>query len=86
MDKDTLGRDVADLIEAEDLTGAILIGHSMGCRVAMEARDLARGRVAALVLVDGSRLGAASVGYGAGALIQAAISAITRSSMPLKAS
>lgn len=55
---DTLGRDVADLLEAENLTGAILIGHSMGCRVVMEARDLARGRVAALVLVDGSRLGA----------------------------
>jgi pimeloyl-ACP methyl ester carboxylesterase len=58
MDIDTLGRDVADLLEAEDLTGAVLIGHSMGCRVAMEARHLAPSRVAALVLVDGNRLGA----------------------------
>jgi len=58
MSIDTLGRDVADLLDAEDLTGAVLIGHSMGCRVIMEARDLVPARVAGLVLVDGSRLGA----------------------------
>jgi pimeloyl-ACP methyl ester carboxylesterase len=57
MDIHILGRDVADLLEAEDLRNAILIGHSMGCRVVMEARHLAPARVAALVLVDGSRFG-----------------------------
>ena len=60
MDIDTLGRDVADLLESENLSNAVLIGHSMGCRVVMEARHLAPARVAALVLVDGSRLGRAT--------------------------
>ncbi len=36
--------------------GAVLIGHSMGCRVVLEANRLAPERVAGLVLVDGSRL------------------------------
>jgi pimeloyl-ACP methyl ester carboxylesterase len=58
MDIDTLGRDVADLLESENLSNAVLIGHSMGCRVVMEARHLTPARVAGLVLVDGSRLGA----------------------------
>ena len=57
MSIETLGRDVADLGAAEDLHGAVLVGHSMGCRVIMEASRHAGGRVAGLVLVDGSRSG-----------------------------
>ena len=38
---------------------AVLVGHSMGCRVVMHAMSEAPERVAGLVLVDGSRLGAA---------------------------
>ena len=56
------GGDVAALTVNLDLRSAILIGHSMGCRVVLEAaRLLARAegdyRVAGLVLIDGSRTG-----------------------------
>jgi pimeloyl-ACP methyl ester carboxylesterase len=56
------GGDVAALVTNLELTGAILVGHSMGCRVVLEAnRVLAaaqqHARVGGLVLVDGSRLG-----------------------------
>jgi len=56
---ETHGRDVADLLGALGLSPAILVGHSMGCRVAVEAALNAPASVAGLVLVDGSRLGAA---------------------------
>lgn len=56
------GGDVAALTVNLDLRNAILVGHSMGCRVVLEAARLlsrAEGsyRVAGLVLVDGSRTG-----------------------------
>jgi pimeloyl-ACP methyl ester carboxylesterase len=56
------GGDVAALTVNLDLRKAILVGHSMGCRVVLEAaRLLARAegayRVAGLVLIDGSRTG-----------------------------
>ncbi len=35
----------------------MLVGHSMGCRVVLEANRLAPERVAGIVLVDGSRQG-----------------------------
>ncbi len=54
---ETHGQDVADLLVALDLPPAILVGHSMGCRIVMEAADRAPGHVKALILVDGSRLG-----------------------------
>jgi len=57
MTPETLGGDVAALLEDEDLKDAILVGHSMGCRIVMEARRQAPDRVAGLVLVDGSRVG-----------------------------
>ena len=57
MIMEQLGADVAGLLGAETLTGAVLVGHSMGCRVVMEAFLQARDRVAGLVLVDGSRGG-----------------------------
>lgn len=57
MTIETVGGDVARMLGEEDLRGAILVGHSMGCRVVMEAWRQAQDRVAGLVLVDGSRVG-----------------------------
>jgi pimeloyl-ACP methyl ester carboxylesterase len=57
MTVETLGGDVASLLEDEALEDAILVGHSMGCRVVMEAYRQAPDRVAGLILVDGSRVG-----------------------------
>jgi pimeloyl-ACP methyl ester carboxylesterase len=56
------GGDVAALTLNLDLRGTILVGHSMGCRVILEAARLlsrAEGayRVSGLVLIDGSRTG-----------------------------
>ncbi len=56
---ETHGADVAALLQSLDLKGAVLIGHSMGCRVIADAASRVPDRVAALILVDGSRLGAA---------------------------
>ncbi|HUQ26817.1 MAG TPA: alpha/beta hydrolase [Burkholderiales bacterium] len=50
------GGDVAALIMNLELEKTILVGHSMGCRVVLEAARLAPNKVSALVLVDGSRL------------------------------
>lgn len=49
------GGDVAALVLNLDLSNAFLIGHSMGCRVVLEASRLVPKRVAGLVLIDGSR-------------------------------
>lgn len=49
------GGDVAALLGNLDFSDAILVGHSMGCRVLLEAARLDPGRVAGLILVDGSR-------------------------------
>jgi pimeloyl-ACP methyl ester carboxylesterase len=49
--------DVLALINNLELPPAVLIGHSMGCRVVLEANRIAPERVARLVLVDGSRQG-----------------------------
>lgn len=51
------GGDVAALMGNLSLPHAILVGHSMGCRVVLEAARLDPGRVAGIVLVDGSRQG-----------------------------
>jgi len=51
------GGDVTALLNNLELPPAILVGHSMGCRVVLEANRLAPKRVAGLVLVDGSRQG-----------------------------
>lgn len=56
---ETHGQDVADLLNALDLPPAVLVGHSMGCRVVMEAADRAPDRTCGIILVDGSRLGEA---------------------------
>jgi pimeloyl-ACP methyl ester carboxylesterase len=46
------GADVAAVLKALDLRGAVLVGHSMGGPVILEAARLAPDRVAALVPVD----------------------------------
>ncbi len=51
------GGDVAALVANLELQGAVLVGHSMGCRVVLEAARLDPARVAGLVLVDGSLMG-----------------------------
>jgi pimeloyl-ACP methyl ester carboxylesterase len=51
------GGDVAALVANLDFPKAFLVGHSMGCRVVLEANRIAPERVAGLVLVDGSRQG-----------------------------
>jgi pimeloyl-ACP methyl ester carboxylesterase len=51
------GGDVAALVNHLELKQAVLVGHSMGCRVVLEAARLVPERIAGLVLVDGSRQG-----------------------------
>jgi pimeloyl-ACP methyl ester carboxylesterase len=47
--------DVAALANNLELEKYVLIGHSMGCRVVLEANRIAPERVAGIVLIDGSR-------------------------------
>lgn len=54
---ETYGSDIAALLDGKELNGALLVGHSMGCRVVLQAYLNAPERVAALALVDGSFLG-----------------------------
>lgn len=54
---ETYGSDVAALLTALELPRAVLVGHSMGCRVVLQAALNAPDRVAGLVLIDGSRMG-----------------------------
>ena len=54
---DTHGNDVAALLDELKLPPAVLVGHSMGCRVVMQAAMLKPERIKGLILVDGSRLG-----------------------------
>jgi pimeloyl-ACP methyl ester carboxylesterase len=51
---ETYGADVAALARALNLSGAVIVGHSMGTRVVLQACLDAPDRVAGLVLVDGS--------------------------------
>ena len=55
---ESLGGAVAALLDTLDLPPAVLIGHSMGCRVVMQAMLDAPSRVAKLILLDGSCVGA----------------------------
>jgi pimeloyl-ACP methyl ester carboxylesterase len=51
------GGDVAALLAHVESRPLVLIGHSMGCRVVLEANRLAPERIAGIVLIDGSRQG-----------------------------
>lgn len=57
-DIETYGADVSALLTALHLPPAILVGHSMGVRVVLQAYVAAPERVAGLALVDGGRVGA----------------------------
>ena len=50
------GGDVAALISHLNLQKAVLVGHSMGCRVVLEANRINPEPIAGIVLIDGSRL------------------------------
>ena len=54
---ESCGADVAALLGALELPPAVLIGHSMGCRVILQTYLDAPEQVAGLVLIDGSRMG-----------------------------
>ena len=49
-------RDIVDLMLAHDLSPAVVIGNSLGCRVTLDVSGRAPEHVRALVLLDGSRL------------------------------
>jgi pimeloyl-ACP methyl ester carboxylesterase len=49
------GADVAEVIRALALPPAILVGHSLGCRVVIEAALQAPTQTAGVILVDGSQ-------------------------------
>ncbi len=49
------GADVAELMHALEVSPAVLVGHSMGCRVVLEAALQAPARVAGIVFVDSSQ-------------------------------
>ena len=51
------GGDVAALIANLEFRRAVLVGHSMGCRVVLEAARLDPSRIAGVALIDGSRQG-----------------------------
>ena len=55
------GADVAELMHALEVPPAVLVGHSMGCRVVLEAALQAPAHVAGVAFVDGSQFAAAMV-------------------------
>ena len=50
-----LGADVGEVIQALASPPAVLVGHSMGCRVVIEAALQAPAHAAGIVLIDGSQ-------------------------------
>jgi pimeloyl-ACP methyl ester carboxylesterase len=55
------GMAVAELLRARSLPPAVLVGHSMGCRVVLDAALRAPEHVTGVALVDGSRFAATAV-------------------------
>lgn len=58
-------QDVKTLLEALDLTGVVLVGHSIGVRVVLEVYLTAAERVAGLALIEGRRIAAGDPQAGA---------------------
>lgn len=54
---ESFGADVSALLAALELAPAVLIGHSMGCRVVLQVYLTAPERVSGLIFVDGSCVG-----------------------------
>ncbi|WP_458098197.1 alpha/beta fold hydrolase [Roseomonas sp. WA12] len=50
------GGDVSTLLVDLNLSDVVLVGHSLGCRVVLDAARRERRRVRGLVLIDGSRI------------------------------
>lgn len=65
------GQDIVTLMTSLDLPPAVVVGNSLGCRVALDVVGRAPDRVCGLILVDGSRLsptgGTKHAALGAGA-------------------
>jgi len=57
---EALGDDIGRLLKSLNLPPAVLIGHSMGCRVVLQAYRTMPEVVSGLILVDGSRLATGS--------------------------
>ena len=57
MHHQAYGAAVAEIVRELPSRSAILVGHSMGCRVVLEANRVQSEAVSGLVLVDGSRIG-----------------------------
>jgi pimeloyl-ACP methyl ester carboxylesterase len=55
------GAEVASLLRTKSMLSAVLVGHSMGCRVVLEAALQAPENVSGIVLLDGSRFPPRSV-------------------------
>jgi pimeloyl-ACP methyl ester carboxylesterase len=55
------GLAVAELLRVRTLPPAVLVGHSMGCRVVLDAALRAPEHVAGIALVDGSRFAATAI-------------------------
>lgn len=55
LDIPTCGSDVAGLIAARDAPPVVLVGHGMGCRIALEAARLRPDALTGVVLIDGDR-------------------------------
>lgn len=59
-DMESYGAGLAALLDGLALPPAVLIGHSMGCRVVLEAARRVPERTAGVVLIDGSRFAPAA--------------------------
>jgi pimeloyl-ACP methyl ester carboxylesterase len=55
LDIPTCGGDVADILATPGLSQAVLVGHGLGCRVALEAARLRPDALTGVVLIDGDR-------------------------------
>jgi pimeloyl-ACP methyl ester carboxylesterase len=67
---EAFGADVSALVQVLDARPAVLVGHSMGCRVVLQACLKAPERIAGLVLIDGSWVSSSDLPIMARAVLQ----------------